>query len=115
MARFHTSSDSSNSLLPAGVYMLKVIDCTETMSTNGSDMFKLKLATIPHDRHVYDYLVFNPNSFCVVANFCRSSGLELPDHEADGDVQPNDCLSRVCYGELVHQGGRDGKTRRSVE
>ena len=115
MARFHTSSNSTNNLLPAGVYMLKVSDCTETVSTNGSDMFKLKLATIPHDRHVYDYLVFNPNSFWVIADFCRSSGLELPDDEADIDIYPNDCLLRVCYAELVHELGRDGKTRLSVE
>src|SRR5215467_2118148 len=115
MARFHTSSDSNNNLLPAGVYMLKVIDCTETVSTNGSDMFKLKLATIPHDRYVYDYLVFNPNSFWVIADFCQSSGLELPDKEADIDIYPNDCLLRVCYAELVHELGRDGKTRLSVE
>jgi hypothetical protein len=43
--------------------MLQVIDCTETVSTNASDMFKLKLATIPHDRYVYDYLVFTANAF----------------------------------------------------
>jgi hypothetical protein len=95
--------------------MLQVIDCTETVSTNGSDMFKLKLATIPHDRHVYDYLVFTPNSSWVIADFCRSSGLELPSQEADIDIYPNDCLLRVCYGELVHELGRDGKTRLSVE
>ena len=95
--------------------MLKVIDCTETVSTNGSDMFKLKHTTIPHDRHVYDYLVFNPNSFWVITDFCRSSGLELPDHQADIDIYPNDCLLRVCYAELVHELGRNGKTRLSVE
>jgi hypothetical protein len=115
MARFHTSSNRNTPLLPAGVYMLKVIDCTETVSTNGSDMFKLKLATIPHDRYVYDYLVFTPNSSWVIADFCRSSGLELPDTEADIDIHPNDCLQRVCYAELVHELSRDGKTRLSVE
>jgi len=115
MARFHTSSDSNNNLPPAGVYMLKVIDCTETVSTSGSVMFKLKLATIPHDRYAYDYLVFNPNSFWVITDFCRSSGLELPDREADIDIYPSDCLLRVCYAELVHELGRDGKTRLSVE
>jgi hypothetical protein len=115
MARFHTSSNRNTPLLPAGVYMLKVIDCTETVSTNGSDMFKLKLATIPHDRYVYDYLVFTPNSSWVIADFCRSSGLELPDTEADIDIHPNDCLQRVCYAELVHEVGKDGKTRLSVE
>jgi len=115
MARFHTSSDSNNNLLSPGVYMLKVIDCTETVSRNGSSMFKLKLVTMLHDRHVYDYLVFNPNSFWVIADFCRSSGFELPDREADIDIYPNDCLLRVCYAELVHELGRDGKTRLSVE
>src|SRR5262245_60545724 len=115
MARFNTSSDSNNNLLPAGVYMLKVIDCTETVSKNGSDVFKLKLTTVPHDRHVSDFLVFTPNSFWVIGDFCRSSGLELPDKEADIDIQPNDCLLRVCYAELVHEVGRDGKTRLSVQ
>jgi hypothetical protein len=115
MARFHTSSDSNNNLPPAGVYMLKVIDCTETVSTNGSDMFKLKHTTIPHDRYVYDYLVFHPKAAWVIADFCRSSGLELPSQEADIDIFPNDCLLRVCYAELVHEVGRDGKTRLSVE
>jgi len=95
--------------------MLKVIDCTETVSRNGSSMFKLKLVTMLHDRHGYDYLVFNPNSFWVITDFCRSSGLELPDHQADIDIYPNDCLLRVCYAELVHELGRNGKTRLSVE
>ena len=95
--------------------MLQVIDCTETVSTKGSDMFKLKLTTVPHDRYVYDYLVFHPKAAWVITDFCRSSGLELPDHEADVDIHPNDCLSHVCYAELVHQVGRDGKTQLSVE
>jgi hypothetical protein len=95
--------------------MLQVIDCTETVSTNGSEMFKLKLATIPHDRHVYDYLVFTPNASWVIADFCRSGGLDLPDHETDIDLYPNDCIRRVCYAELVHELGRDGKTRLSVK
>src|SRR5262245_43016344 len=41
--------------------------------------------------------------------------LELPDEEADVDIQPNDCVLRVCYAELVHEVGRDGKTRLSAE
>ena len=115
MARFKASSNPNNELLPAGIYMLKVIECTETVSTNGSDMFKLKLATVPHDRYLYDYLVFHPKAAWVIADFCRSSELGLPDHEADIDIQPYDCLRRVCYAELAHELGRDGKTRLSVE
>jgi hypothetical protein len=114
MARFHTSSDSNNTLLPAGVYMLQVVDCTETVSKKGSCMFKLKLTTIPHDRHVYDYLVFSPNTFWVISDFCRSSGLELPPEEADIDIYPNHCLLRVCYAELFHELD-DGKTRLKVK
>ena len=115
MAQFHTTSESTNDLPPAGIYMLQAIDCTEAVSTKGSDMFKLKLTTIPHDRYVYDFLVFTPNSFWVISDFCRSSGLELPANETDLEIYPNDCMLRVCYAELVHELGRDGKTRLSVE
>jgi hypothetical protein len=59
--------------------------------------------------------VFHPKAVWVIADFCRSSGLELPDHEADVDIHPNDCLSRACYAELVHELGRDNKTRLSVK
>jgi hypothetical protein len=114
MARFLTSTNATNSLPPSGAYMLQVIDCTETVSTNGSDMFGLKLAIIQHDRYVYDFLVFNPNSFWVIADFCRSSGLELPEKAMDIDIYPNDCMLRVCYAKLVHEVGKDGKTRLSV-
>src|ERR1700756_1535952 len=115
MARFYTSSNSNNNLLPAGIYMLQVINCSETVSTNGSDMFRLKLTTIPHDRYIYDFLVFNPNSFWVISDFCRSGGLELPAQETDLDIYPNDCMLRVCHAELVHELGRDDKTRLSVK
>jgi hypothetical protein len=78
-------------------------------------MFKLVLTTIPHNKRVYDYLVFTRNSEWVIQDFCRSSGLELPDVEADIDLVPRDCLWRVCYAELIHGVRRDGRTRLEVE
>jgi hypothetical protein len=78
-------------------------------------MFKLKQTTVPEDRWVFDYLIFSPKTFWVIRDFCWSSGLELPDHEADIDIYAGDCLLRVCYAELFHELGNDGKTRLKVK
>jgi hypothetical protein len=115
MARFHTSHSNGEDLLPQGVYLLRVLEATEQKSSRDSEMIKLKMATIPHDRYVWDYLVFSEKAFWVIADFCRSSGLQLPVEESEVDLYPHDCLRRVCYAELVHERGRDGKTRLAVE
>jgi hypothetical protein len=115
MARFHCSHSNGEDLLPAGAYMLRVLEATEQESSKGSDMIKLKMATVPHDRYVWDYLVFSEKAFWVIADFCRSSGLELPLEESDIDLYPHDCLRRICYAELIHERGRDGKDRLQVE
>jgi hypothetical protein len=74
-------------------------------------MIKLKLTTIPHDRYVWDYLVFSDRSLWAIEDFCRSAGLQLPQEESDVNLNPRDCAGRICYAELIHETGRDGKTR----
>jgi hypothetical protein len=41
--------------------------------------------------------------------------LSCPTWKTDINIYPNDCLLRVCYAELAHELGKDGKTRLSVE
>jgi hypothetical protein len=118
MPTFRSSNSSGSGLLPPNAYILQCINCTETVSSKGSQMFKLQLTTIgtvPNDRWVYDFLVFHPNSDWVIQDFCRSAGLEVPIQEADIGLKPDDCILRVCYAKLVHERGRDGKTRLAVE
>lgn len=115
MARFHYSYSTGADLLPEGAYMLRILEAIEQESSKGSDMIKLKLTTVPQNKYIWDYLVFHPKSAWVIQAFCRSSGLELPINEADVDLNPKDCLSRICYAELVHERGQDGRTRLVVE
>jgi hypothetical protein len=88
MGRFHYSYSNGEDLLSEGAYMLRVLEAV---------------------------LVFHPKSAWVIQDFCRSSGLELPAQEADINLNPEDCLRRICYAELVHERGRDGRTRLAVE
>jgi hypothetical protein len=115
MARFTTFSSAGEDLLPPDAYILQVLECNEQVSSKGSDMFKLKLTTIPHDKFVWDFLVFHPNSEWVVRDFCHSAGLELPAKECELGLDPSDCVLRICYAHLIHEQGRDGKIRLSVD
>ena len=68
-------------ILPSGVYEVKVVDAESRSSKKGNEMIVLKLQT-KHDaltHHVRDYLMVAEGAAWKFTAFLRAIGQELPD------------------------------------
>ena len=112
MPRF-AYTDMSFDLPPAGVYLAQVVKAEQkTAKSSGNDMIQLTLRTLPHSFILRYFLVFNGKKTGdgIVTQFCQNcEGALTPpsDPEAELSLTAADCLYRICFIDVEHEGSEE--------
>ena len=98
-------------LVPAGDYLLTVLEAAETVSQNGTEMIKLKLEVEGHGVRLFDYLVASESSYWKIDTFRKAIGEAVTQGEEVELVAAN-LEGRQGYARLRiedYQGKRNNK------
>jgi hypothetical protein len=97
--------------VPAGDYLLTVLEAAETVSQNGTEMIKLKLEVEGHGVRLFDYLVASESSYWKIDTFRKAIGEAVTQGEEVELVAAN-LEGRQGYARLRiedYQGKRNNK------
>ena len=95
---------------PVGVHLAQVVKAVAAVSkSSGNDMIKLTLRTLNGGHWLSYYLVFSGKEGAdgIITQFCRYCEGELrfpEDPQEDFSLTAADCLHRVVFVDVVHEG-----------
>ena len=69
-----TNAENLPRFVPAGDYLLTVLEAAETVSQNGTELIKLKLEVEGHGVRLFDYLVASESSYWKIDTFRKAIG-----------------------------------------
>jgi hypothetical protein len=109
MPRF-SYNDMNFDLPPAGIHLAQVMKAEKKIAkSSGNDMIQLSLRTIPDGYSIRHFLVFNGKKTGdgIVTQFCKNCEGQLNppgDPEEELSLTAADCLHRICFIDVVHEG-----------
>jgi hypothetical protein len=96
---------SPSSVIPDGVYVVKVTKATEKVSERGNEMIVMTLS-LPDGRSLSCILTFVEAARLVINAFCSSADLVKPlKDEIEVELTARHCLGRYLYITVVNDAG----------
>ena len=101
MPTYKSSEPTSRpDFVPAGDYIVEILNAEESVSKQGNDLIELKLRIEPSGAICFDNLVFTQNAFWKIDAFRAATGeTVVPDEEVN--IECDDLIGRTGRARLV--------------